>query len=191
MKVLALDPGKQKDSFGVVAAKRENGIIYVLNAQRFLGMKYLEVEEHITNLYKNHQYDYVVLELNNTGHHVIEVLERNGVPITPVTTIANIKDPKKKYDPQKMEKNEIVKQMMSLFQENKIVFPVRSNPELDELKRQLSIFSEIKTEAGNVSYRAEGQEHDDLVMALMLAIWKLRVYDVSLTVVNPYIDDDD
>ena len=59
--------------------------------------------------------------------------------------------------------------MARMFQNNRIKFPKKSNKDIDELKRQISIFSEIITEAGGVSYRAEGKEHDDTVMALMLA----------------------
>jgi len=40
---------------------------------------------------------------------------------------------------------------------------------MKELKRQISIFAEHRTESGQISYYAEGKEHDDLVMALMLA----------------------
>lgn len=40
---------------------------------------------------------------------------------------------------------------------------------MEELKRQISIFASHKTEARHISYRAPGSEHDDMVMALMLA----------------------
>ena len=53
-------------------------------------------------------------------------------------------------------------------------FTSRSTPELDTLKEQLSNFAEHKTKTGTVSYYAEGNEHNDLVMALMLACWLAR-----------------
>ena len=43
-------------------------------------------------------------------------------------------------------------------------------------KRQISNFAEHITEAGNASYYAEGTEHDDTVMALMLACFIGRHY---------------
>jgi len=45
-----------------------------------------------------------------------------------------------------------------------------------ELKRQIAIFAEHKTEAGSVSYYAPGAEHDDGVMALMINIQKVKQY---------------
>ena len=68
-----------------------------------------------------------------------------------------------------MPKNQMVLWLARMFQNNRIKFPKHSNKDIDELKRQISIFSEVITESGNVSYRAEGLEHDDTVMALMLA----------------------
>jgi len=56
-----------------------------------------------------------------------------------------------------------------MFQNNRIKFPSKTNKHIEELKRQISNFAEHITEAGQVSYRADGTEHDDTVMALMLA----------------------
>ena len=75
-----------------------------------------------------------------------------------------------------MPKNQMVRYMASMFQANRIKFPTKTNPHIEELKRQISNFSEHITEAGNVSYYAEGTEHDDTVMALMLAIFVGRHY---------------
>jgi len=55
-------------------------------------------------------------------------------------------------------------------------FPKKTNKHIEELKRQISNFAEHITEAGNASYYAEGTEHDDTVMALMLAIFVGRHY---------------
>ena len=73
-----------------------------------------------------------------------------------------------------MPKNQMVLWLTQMFQNNRIKFPKKSNKDIDELKRQISIFSEVITEAGNVSYRAEGNEHDDTVMALILACFIAR-----------------
>jgi len=180
-KVLGLDPGKQRDSFALVAVEEEGGKYLVKNAQRFLGRDYLEVEKSIAELHKIARFSYIILELNNTGHHVLEVLRNQyHLPVLAVTTTADVKDEEKKRSHSIMDKNEMVRQMMHWFQDGTIIFPKNSNQELDELKRQLSIFSEIKTESGKVSYRAEGSEHDDLVMALMLCLHHLRHSKITI-----------
>lgn len=116
-----------------------------------------------------------VLELNNTGTHVYEVLySQKNLPVIPVTTTKDVKDLDKKYSGKIMDKNEMARLMAHWFQDGSIVLPLALTGELAELKRQLSIFAEHRTEAGSVSYRAEGQEHDDLVMALMLCCFYAR-----------------
>lgn len=175
IKVLGLDPGKQRDSFALVSVEEDGDKYLVKNAQRFLGRDYLEVEKTIAILHQKAKFNYIILELNNTGHHVLEVLRNQyHLPVLAVTTTKDVTDEEKKRSHQIMDKNEMVRLMMHWFQDGTIVFPRNTNQELDELKRQLSIFSEIKTESGRVSYRAEGSEHDDLVMALMLCLHHLK-----------------
>ena len=56
------------------------------------------------------------------------------------------------------------------------VFTSWSCKNVEELKRQITNFAEHISEAGNVSYYSVGQEHDDTVMALMLACFIGRAY---------------
>lgn len=185
MKLLGLDPGKQRDSFGIVAVDVIDNKIIVKNAQRILGKKYLEAEAFIEKIVREYHYDNCILELNNTGQRIYEsLLFERHLPVIAVTTSRDIKDMEKKRSLKVMDKNEMVRTMAVWFQEGKIVFPRTKNKEVDELIRQLKIFAEHKTEAGNVSYYAEGTEHDDLVMALMLVCWwakfgKLKIIHTS------------
>jgi hypothetical protein len=179
MKVIGIDSGKQRDSFAIVGVERIyegwNPKFLVKNAQRWLGRNYIDVEKDIYKLHQKHPYDQYIIELNNVGHHVYEILSfEMGLPCIPITTAKDLKDPKKKIDPRIMDKNDMVRKMIHWFQDGSIVFPKNPNKEVFELKRQLSIFAEHKTEAGNVSYYAEGSEHDDLVMALMFCCWFLK-----------------
>jgi len=180
MKVLGIDSGKQRDSFAIVSVGRddtdiEHPKLMVRNAQRWLGRDYIRVEQDIVKLHSKFPHDYYIIEVNSVGMHVYEMLSYTyGLPCIPVTTTREIKDPKKKNAPRIMDKNEMVRYMMRWFQDGTIVFPKDTNRELDELKRQLSIFAEHKTEGGNVAYYAEGTEHDDLVMAFMFTCWFLK-----------------
>ena len=47
----------------------------------------------------------------------------------------------------------------------------------EELKRQIAIFAEHRTESGkSFAYYAPGEEHDDMVMALLLLLHLARYY---------------
>ena len=150
MRIAGIDSGKQRDSFAFVGIEIKNDCIYVKGVKTWLGRKYIEVENLIAKIHDKSPFDYYVVEINNTGEHVFEELKyRHKIPnVIPTFTSANVKDQ----------------------------FPKTSNKDIEELKRQIAIFSEHITEAGNVSYRAEGQEHDDTVMALMLAVFIGRNY---------------
>ena len=77
-----------------------------------------------------------------------------------------------------MDKNENVKWFLNMKAEHRIIFTTDENCSADmlELKRQIAIFAEHKTEAGSVSCYAPGSEHDDGVMALMINIQKVKQY---------------
>lgn len=177
MKLGGGDPGKHRDSFFVVRTEvpDDRDRLQIKAAKRWTGQLYLEVEKQMALAHSKSPFDHFALEINNTGTHVYEVL-RNiyHLPVIPVTTTKDIKDPQKKYNIQKMDKNETVRETIHWLQDGIIQLPSKLTADLHELKRQMSIFAEVKTEAGSVSYRAEGSEHDDGVMALLLNVHLAR-----------------
>ena len=171
MRIAGIDSGKLRDSFAFVGVEVKLNNIYVLGVKTWLGRNYLDVENLIANIHATKPFDFYSVEINNTGEHVYEELKyRHRIPnVIPVFTTREVKDQSKINTGRVMPKNQMVLWLTQMFQNNRIKFPKKSNKDIDELKRQISIFSEIITESGNVSYRAEGNEHDDTVMALMLA----------------------
>ena len=173
--------------------------ITVRAAKRWLGVDYTDVEEQIAKFHLKHNFDHIVIEQNNTGIHVIEVLRRQyNLPIIPVTTTKNLKDNKKIMSARVMDKNMMAMYIANLMNDNKIKFPPTGSKDMKELERQIAIFAEHRTEAGNVQYYAPGNEHDDLAMAFMLAIHIARYYmrneDTSIRVSSKRItlfDDED
>ena len=174
-RIVGLDPGKQKDSFAMVTITIRDKKIYVLGAKGWLGKAYIQVEQELAEIHQLYPADLYVVEINNTGDHVFEELRfKKHLPVTGVTTSKDIKNRKK--HPDTMDKNEMVKWMLAMMQQGRLIFPDKDSPATAELKRQLSIFAEKKTDAGSVSYGAEGKEHDDFVMALMLACFAAKKY---------------
>lgn len=170
-KILSGDPGKIRDSFFMVGTEVKNGKIYVRLAKRRLGKSYLSVCEEFANLSHKHNFDYNVIEYNNTGVAVVEMLtEQFNLPVIPITTINMGREMKKKVSPKNMDKYEVVHRFISRKENHQIIFPPDSKCSEDmlELKRQVAIFAEHRTEAGNVQYYAPGSEHDDGIMALLI-----------------------
>ena len=171
MRIAGIDSGKMRDSFAFVGIEIRNNNVYVLGVKTWLGRKYIEVENLIAKIHDEKPFNYYVVEINNTGEHVFEELKyRHRIPnVIPTFTARETKDQSKINTGRVMPKNQMVLWLARMFQQNRIKFPKTTNKNIEELKRQIAIFSEHITEAGNVSYRAEGTEHDDTVMALMLA----------------------
>ena len=178
MRIAGIDSGKQRDSFAFVGIEIKNDDVYVLGVKTWIQRKYIEVENLIANIHDTKPFNFYVVEVNNTGEHVYEELKyRHKIPnVIPVFTTASVKDQNKIATGKAMPKNQMVLYMARMFQNNRIKFPSKTNKHIEELKRQISNFSEHITEAGNASYYAEGIEHDDTVMALMLAIFIGRHY---------------
>ena len=105
-RIAGIDPGKMRDSFGFVGTEVDNGVMKVLGAKRWLGRNYLQVEDEIALIHQKKPFDMFVVEVNNTGVHVYEVLtEQKHLPVIPVVTTKDVKDLAKKHDGRTMDKN--------------------------------------------------------------------------------------
>jgi len=178
-RVGGLDSGKFRDASALVAVEvdRIAREAYVKGAKQWKGRNYLDMEREVAEIHQRKPFNLLAVEINSVGAHVIEVLKVKRIPVAEVVTTKDIKDPKKRQDPRLLDKNEMVRQILHWQQENALLFPASPTPEIAELLRQLSIFSEFRTEGtGSYSYRAPGNEHDDLVMALMMALFVERHY---------------
>lgn len=175
--ILAGDPGKERDFFGIVFIKIKDNNVLILGAIRFRGIDYPKIEQWLATKYRELKPTFMVIEKNNTGVAVIDHMKHDySIPITSVVTSSYVKDEKKIHSGQLMDKVEMSDYMLNLKQNHRIKFLKNLTPEMFELKRQLEVFAQFKTEAGRRSLRAPGQDHDDLVMALMLAIFIGRNY---------------
>ena len=175
-KILALDPGKMRDSFAIVGVEPIKDEIHIRLAKRWLGRNYTEVVNKIIAIHLRQNFDHIILETNNTGVVVKELFDAKGIKTIPVNTSSEIRDIKKKMSIQSMDKNEIVRWFIRMKTDHKIKFHGTDNVDIKELMRQIQIFAEHRTDAGNFRYMAPGDEHDDMVMALLLACHMARYY---------------
>ena len=132
-------------------------------------------------------------EVNNVGEHVYEVLLRNfGLPVRPVITVGKLSGDRIKKTPaqrlrRSMPKNEMVLFFLKLKKQHRILFPPDPSKDMTQLISQIAAFSEKKTESGNIQYSAPGSEHDDGVMALLMALFEARAMleDSAPAVIGP------
>jgi hypothetical protein len=175
------DPGGLYDSFGFVLTKYVPSIrgIYVLGAHEWKfadgQIDYPGVEEAIVKIHGEQALDYFVCEKNNTGVHVIQSLKNNyHIPVYGVTTASRIKSDKVIRKGDTMDKAEHVGWINKKRQSGQILFPKKKTKGIMTLESQLNSFVRETTPGGTVRYLAEGQGHDDLVMALMVNTYFLR-----------------
>ncbi len=185
IRIGAGDPGKMRDSFGYIVTDVDpvKNEIKIRKVKRWLGRSYKKVVQYIADDYEKNKLDYLVIERNNTGEVVIEEFRlQYKIPAIPIVTSQNLKTQDKINDVKVMDKNEMVKYYLQLKQAYKVKFPNKFKDEEDkenfeELKRQIAIFAEHRTESGkSFSYYAPGEEHDDLVMALLINLHLARYF---------------
>ena len=141
---------------------------------------YETIEYDVAKMHIKYQWRRIIVEVNAVGEHVYESMLRNyGLPVRPVTTVHRLSGDRVKKNPaqrlrRSMPKNEMVLFFLKMKRLHKIKFPANPDENMKKLIKQLSIFSEKKTESGNITYSSPGLEHDDGVMSLLLAIFEAK-----------------
>ena len=109
------------------------------------------------------------------GHHLIQELASKGLPVAPYTTQKDLKDPKGIERLETIDRVEQVQFTIWLRQVRALRWPRSPSPHVQALEEQVAQFAEHKTEAGSVDYYAPGEERDELVKALLAALFSARV----------------
>lgn len=164
------DPGKQKSKFGILALDVLPREVRVLGAKQ-LQLDYTVVEGAIDAMHQRLNFLRFIVELNNTGQHVVDSMRRYHprVPLWPITTVGRaLTSDEKIQGMQTMHKQGAAEYVKRLKDAGVLKFPLQSTPELEELKRQMEGFLPHVTEAGHMSYFTEGNQPDDLVMCLIM-----------------------
>ena len=181
IKTAGLDSGKQKDQSCLVSLQVHSREVFVEGCKFWpRGTDYQNIEDDVARLHLTHQWRRIMVEVNNVGEHVYEqLLRKYGLPVRPVTTVAKLSgDRIKKSTSQRlrrsMPKNEMVTFYLKLKKLHRVKFPAEPDRNMRQLEKQLTAFTEKKTEAGNITYAAPGSEHDDGVMALLMALFEAK-----------------
>jgi len=173
------DPGKEKSRFAILIADVYPKEIQIRGAKEYRKFDYTLVEDDIARLHMEHKFRQFVVELNNTGKHVVDNMKRYHphVQLWPVNTVGKpVTDPDKVREGHSMYKKGTAEYVKKLKDDGIIKFPRQSTPVLEELKRQMEGFLPYVTPTGSITYHSEGMQRDDLVMALLLLCFRAEVF---------------
>jgi len=175
-KIATLSYSKFRDQFGlvVIEADATEQIARVGLAVFWDRKKINSIPNKINSLYQKIKWDSTYVD-QKVGEHIIDDL-KNTLSIYVINTKKDLLDPENIHKIKVMDMTEIVQFTYGLKLEHRIKFPEYPTKNMQELERQISMFTENKTEQGNITYHATGDEHDSLVRALLMCIFAARDY---------------
>ncbi len=163
------DPGRIKDRFAMVGGNLTAKKIQLLNAKEWKKKNFNIAEDEIASINQRNPFDFHICESNNQGWHVIDNLRTlKDIPVIPINTSNNLKDDTARKG-KSLDKNNMVEWIEWARKEDIIEFPAGQwSPGITELNRQLNRFVMKRTSTGYKYEAAEPDDHDDLVMALVI-----------------------
>jgi len=178
IRLAAIAHSKHRNAIGLVAIQidKDLKLIYVKLARQWPREKINEIPSEISKLYNQIKWGNTYID-QLTGQHFIQELKRvHQMPLRIINTQKNLKDPDDIERIETMDKIEMTQFMLTLRQNHKIKFPKTPSKTMSELELQMPLYSEHKTEAGNVDYYSPGDEKDNLTKALLIACFAARKY---------------
>ena len=113
----------------------------------------------------------LVLDATGVGRPVVDLLkQRTSVPIRAVTFTSGSHETQPEFDVHRVPKVDLVTSLEAVLQARRI----ECAPDVllqDDLAAELSTFDFSMSGTGHASFEAASGSHDDLVCALMLAVW--------------------
>jgi hypothetical protein len=174
--IIGLDLGQVRDYTALVVLERQPAAWAVRHLQRFaLGTRYPIVVGQVLEL--RHRLDCtLVADQTGVGRAVIDMFnerlrgEAEGV-FRPVTITAGRRVQLDERGDLRVPKRELVRAVQGVLGRNQLRI-ARGLPEATALARELSNFRVRVTAKGRETYAAwRERDHDDLVLALALAVW--------------------
>ena len=125
-------------------------------------------------LHQKYQWGDTYIE-QESGQYLITTLKQQQMPVKVITTGKKVKDPKKLDRIKVMDKIEMSEFLRKLMLNGQLLFPRNPSKRMKILEEQIPYFTKHTTEAGSVDYYAPGEEPDNMVRALMIACFSVRL----------------
>jgi len=170
IRVGVIDPASVNDAFAFLGVNFNDRKMYVIGANRYFG-SYSKSEDAVyKNIHLVNPFNLYVVEQNSVGLRVIDELRRKGMNVQGVTTTGA----KTESDKETMNKEEAINNAIRMKDDGVIIFPKEPTPEIEEVKRQLQVYSGHRSSrtlnTGKMDYGAPSGDHDDYVSCLLLAV---------------------
>ena len=183
VRVATYDPGRLRDRFAMLGAEISRTEIKILIAKEWKKTDFTVAAAEIAAINKDHKFNYHIVEANNQGVAVIDLLKRyHHMSIIPVTTTKHLVDPVKIRLGKAMDKNTTVEWVEWARNEGIVIMPKgKWSAGIKELNKQLARFVGKNTGSGMKYEAADVDDHDDLVMALVIMCHFARRKILGLT----------
>ncbi len=176
--IVALSYTKTRTMFGMVGIEVDPNtrLAYVRLAKQWPRENMNAIPDDVKNIHTKVKWEQTFAD-QQIGQHLIRSLEKAlGFQVQAITTQKNLKDPEDIELIKVMDMTEMAQLTLSLKQEHQIQFPPKNiTGDMKQLIKQMEMFTEHITEAGNVSYFAPGEELDCLPKALMICLLVARM----------------
>lgn len=156
-----------------MAADGRTPIALPVVARSWLRAELPGIAPEIARGWKRLRWDFTIADVLN-GEHLLRELRGLGVPIRTITTEKDLKDQKPIEDLVRLDKIEQVQFALWLRGSGRLRWPLNPSDRMKALENQVAMFTEHRTEAGSVDYYAPGEERDELVKALLAALFSAR-----------------
>lgn len=185
--VIGVDLGQLRDytAVAVVGSGRKGedppssgAALEVVHLERFRGVRYPDVVESIKSLTRKAPLRGapLVVDATGVGVAVTDMLRDAGLRFDGVTITAGEKESRDtgSHRAWRVPKRDLISGCQALLQQRRIKI-APSLPEAETLIQELLNFRYKMTDSANLTYEAwrEG-DHDDLLLALALAVWKAK-----------------
>lgn len=174
--IVAFSHSKHRNAFGMIGIEidEKKHVAYVRLAKQWDRADINSIPNDVNQIYKKVQWTDTFAD-QLIGQSLIRNIESKVEFIMHrITTQKNLKDPEDIEKIRVMDQIEMTQLLLSLKQDHKIQFPPNPTSTMLKLISQFELFTEHKTEAGNISYYAPGEELDNLTRALMICCFAGR-----------------
>ena len=169
MMLIGIDPGLGEDKTGIVGI-RAISKIQVVYAQRISRPTVFQMADYLHKIELQFRPFKISCETNNRGKDFTNALLSQGIPVNPVFTTNRVRE-KNKRNPTVMPKNFTIEWL----KQQTIQFPKNPSTEMQQLIDEVNSIERFETN-GNTQFKAKRSRHDDLFMALLIAVHTYRVF---------------
>jgi hypothetical protein len=132
----------------------------------------------------------IYVDATGVGRPICDAFADKGIDVHPVTIVAGSgvsKGEEGWYPELHIGKLALVSRLNLLLSDGRLTWNGRT-PLGKKLTNELHRFQVKATNAGNATFEAERGFHDDLVIALALAVWERKIMAVKVYDIAPYLD---